>query len=43
MAPANASGPPRLATRLLWFVALWMAGVAAVAVVGLIIKLMLGQ
>ena len=32
----------RTATRLLWFVAYWAAGVAAVTVVGLGIKLMLG-
>jgi hypothetical protein len=29
------------ATRLAWFVGLWLAGVLAVAVVGLAIKLML--
>ena len=46
-APAQAplvtspAAPPALARRLLWFVALWAAGVAAVTVVGLIIKLML--
>jgi hypothetical protein len=28
--------------RLLWFFGLWLAGVAAVSVVGLIIKLFLG-
>jgi hypothetical protein len=28
--------------KLLWFVGLWCAGVAAVAVVGLAIKLMIG-
>jgi hypothetical protein len=33
----------RLASRLAWFVALWLSGVAAVAIIGLIIKLMLGQ
>jgi len=32
---------PALASRLLWFVGLWLAGVAAVAAVGLVIKLML--
>jgi hypothetical protein len=32
---------PRLATRLLWFVGLWLAGVAAVALVGLLIRLVL--
>ena len=35
-------GPkPDVRRRLLWFVALWAAGVAAVAVVGLLIKLAL--
>ena len=38
---APAAARPALARRLLWFVALWVAGVAAVTVVGLIIKLML--
>ena len=33
---------PRTAARLLWFVALWAAGVLAVGVVGYGIKLMLG-
>lgn len=33
----------KLALRLVWFVALWLAGVAAVAMIGLVIKLMLGQ
>ena len=28
--------------RLLWFVGLWLAGVAAVGIVGLTIKLFLG-
>lgn len=28
--------------KLLWFVALWLAGVAAVSIVGLAIKLALG-
>ena len=32
-----------LGSRLLWFVGLWVGGVAAVAVVGLVIKLMLGH
>jgi hypothetical protein len=32
---------PALARRLLWFVGLWIAGVAAISAVGLIIKLML--
>ena len=32
-----------LASRLLWFVALWLAGVAAVGVVGFAIKLALGH
>jgi hypothetical protein len=31
-----------LPRRLIWFVALWAAGVLAVAIVGYIIKLMLG-
>jgi hypothetical protein len=30
-----------LAARLLWFAALWLAGVAAVAVVGLLIRAIL--
>jgi hypothetical protein len=29
---------PRLSQRLLWFVALWLAGVLAVAAVGLLIR-----
>ena len=29
--------------RLLWFVGLWLAGVAAVSLVGLSIKLVLGS
>jgi preprotein translocase subunit Sss1 len=38
------SGAPQrpLRRRLLWFVALWAAGVAAVAIVGYAIKLALG-
>ena len=32
----------RIASQLAWFVALWAAGVLAVSVVGLIIKLWLG-
>jgi len=32
-----------LASRLMWFVGLWFAGVLAVAVVGYGIKLMLGH
>jgi len=32
-----------LASRLMWFVGLWMAGVLTVAVVGYGIKLMLGH
>lgn len=32
----------RIASQLVWFVALWAAGVLAVSVVGLIIKLWLG-
>lgn len=31
-----------ISRRLLWFVGLWLAGVAAVSVVGLVIKLFLG-
>ena len=30
--------PGSLATRLLWFAGLWLAGVAAVALVGLLIR-----
>ena len=33
----------RTASRLLWFGGLWLAGVLAVGVVGLAIKLALGQ
>ncbi|ESQ74697.1 hypothetical protein ABAC402_13140 [Asticcacaulis sp. AC402] len=33
--------PPRQVTQWLWFAGLWLAGVAAVTFVGLIIKLML--
>lgn len=33
---------PALARRLLWFAGLWMAGVAAITVVGYAIKTMLG-
>ncbi|AFL48771.1 hypothetical protein ABIE78_005469 [Sinorhizobium fredii] len=36
-------GADRLGRRLLWFVGLWLAGVAAVSVVGLAIKLVLGS
>jgi hypothetical protein len=32
---------PRLLARLLWFAALWLAGVAAVALVGLLIRTVL--
>jgi len=32
-----------LGRRLAWFVALWVAGVAAVAAIGLAIKLLLGS
>jgi hypothetical protein len=32
-----------LASRLLWFVGLWLGGVFAVALVGLAIKLALGH
>lgn len=32
-----------LGRRLLWFVGLWLAGVAAMSVVGLAIKLVLGS
>jgi hypothetical protein len=34
---------PTLGRRLLWFVTLWIAGVATVAAVGLVIKLMIGM
>ena len=34
--------PPRLASRLSWFVGLWLAGVLTVAAVGYAIKLALG-
>jgi len=37
----EAANRPALAYRLAWFIGLWVAGVAAVAVVGLVIKLML--
>ena len=30
-------------SRLLWFVGLWLGGVAAVSAIGLVIKLMLGH
>jgi hypothetical protein len=33
--------PGSLASRLLWFAALWLAGVAAVALVGLAIRAVL--
>lgn len=33
----------RTASRLLWFIGLWCAGVLAVAVVGYAIKLVLGH
>jgi hypothetical protein len=33
--------PGALATRLLWFAGLWLAGVAAVALVGLLVRSML--
>lgn len=32
---------PRLAMRLVWFVALWLAGVAAVAALALVIRQLL--
>ncbi|MDB5536022.1 MAG: hypothetical protein JWP26_2982 [Devosia sp.] len=32
-----------LGSRLLWFVALWVGGVATVGIIGLAIKLMLGH
>jgi hypothetical protein len=32
-----------LGRKLLWFVGLWLVGVAAVSVVGLMIKLVLGS
>jgi hypothetical protein len=34
---------PTLGRRLLWFAVLWIAGVATVAAVGLVIKLMIGM
>lgn len=34
---------PKLVPRLAWFVGLWLAGVAAVTAIGLVIKLMLGH
>jgi hypothetical protein len=34
---------PQTASRLLWFVGFWLAGVLAVAIVGYAIKLMLGH
>ena len=40
--PLPASSLP-LWRRLAWFAALWLGGVAAVALVGLVIKLMLGR
>lgn len=45
MGAARPAAPPRarLGTRLLWFAGLWLAGVMAVALVGLAIKLMLGH
>lgn len=33
---------PRVASRLMWFVGLWAAGVLVVGVIGYCIKLMLG-
>jgi hypothetical protein len=33
----------KLVPRLLWFVGLWLGGVATVTLVGIIIKLMLGH
>lgn len=44
MAPSGLGQPderPTRAKRLLWFVALWLAGVATISVVGLVIKLAL--
>ncbi len=32
---------PRLSMRLLWFAGLWLAGVAAVALIGLLIRAVL--
>jgi len=34
---------PPVASRLMWFVGLWLAGVVAVAIVGYGIKLALGH
>lgn len=36
-----ASPDPRLPMRLLWFAGLWLAGVASVALVGLLIRAVL--
>ena len=44
MAPSGlgkAGERPSRVKRLLWFVALWLAGVATISVVGLVIKLAL--
>lgn len=38
---ASGKSAPRLGTRLAWFVALWLAGVAAVGAVGLLIRSLL--
>lgn len=33
---------PSTGKRFLWFIALWLAGVATVSIVGLVIKIWLG-
>lgn len=33
---------PSSGKRVLWFIALWLAGVATVSIVGLVIKIWLG-
>lgn len=33
---------PSAGKRFLWFIALWLAGVATVSIVGLVIKIWLG-
>ena len=39
--PQPPRGPGALGRRLLWFVALWLAGVATVALIGLAIRALL--
>jgi hypothetical protein len=38
---ADSAEPRPLAHRLLWFIGLWLAGVAAVALLGLLIRAVL--